>query len=260
MLAELADMIWAEQRKAVRSGIPLWTALGALFMPLGIAFLIFAARNPELTQKLGLAGAKANLLAYAATDWPAYLVFFGQMIAAGGFFLFVLVISWVFGREFADGTVKDLLAVPVRRGSIVLAKFITAAAWDAALALVITAAGLITGAAIRLPGGSPAVIFSGAARLLAVAGLTIAAAAPFALFASAGRGYLLPVGLAVMTVMAANLIIVFGWGEYFPWSVVGLYATDSASLPPVSCWIVILTGLAGAAAAHLWWKYADQPR
>ena len=38
-----------------------------------------------------------------------------MLIAAGGFILFVLIISWVFGREFADHTVKDLLAVPVHR-------------------------------------------------------------------------------------------------------------------------------------------------
>ena len=37
----LSDMIWIEQRKAIRSGMPLWTALGSLFMPLGIGFLIF---------------------------------------------------------------------------------------------------------------------------------------------------------------------------------------------------------------------------
>ena len=109
----LSDMLWIELRKAIRSGMPLWTALGSLFMPFGIAFLIFVARNPEISAKLGLVSAKANLMAYSATDWPTYLGVSGQIIAAGGFFLFVLIISWVFGREFADGTLKDMLAVPV---------------------------------------------------------------------------------------------------------------------------------------------------
>ncbi|HLE51770.1 MAG TPA: ABC transporter permease, partial [Anaerolineales bacterium] len=107
--------------------MPLWTALGSLFMPLGIAFLIFVSKNPEISQKLGLVSAKANLIAYSATDWPTYLRLFGQIIAAGGFFLFVLAVSWVFGREFADGTLKDMLAVPVQRSSILLAKFIVVA-------------------------------------------------------------------------------------------------------------------------------------
>ncbi len=150
----LADMIWIELRKAIRSRMPLWTALGSLFMPFGIAFLIFVAKNPEISQKLGLVSAKANLIAYSATDWPTYLGLSGQIIAAGGFFLFVLVISWVFGREFADGTLKDMLAVPVQRSSILLAKFIVVAVWSAALTIVIFIVGLVMGALIRLPGGS----------------------------------------------------------------------------------------------------------
>ncbi len=76
----LADMIWIEQRKAIRSRMPLWTALGSLFMPLGIAFLIFVSKNPEISQKLGLVSAKANLIAYSATDWPTYLGLSGQII------------------------------------------------------------------------------------------------------------------------------------------------------------------------------------
>ncbi len=60
--------------------------------------------------------------------------------------------------------------------------------------------------------------------------------------------------------MMANLVVVVGWGEYFPWAVPGIYAQGKSSLPPVSYWIVLLTGLAGMLATYLWWKYADQNR
>ena len=256
----LSNMIWVELRKAIRSRMPLWTALGSLFMPLGIAFLIFVAKNPEISQKLGLVSAKANLMAYSATDWPAYLRLYGQMIAAGGFFLFVLVISWVFGREFADGTLKDLLAVPVPRSSILLAKFIVVAIWSAGLTMVIFIVGLVMGAIIKLPGGSISVILQGSILLLITAGLVIVVVMPFALFASIGRGYLLPLGMAVLLLMMTNLVAIAGWGEYFPWAVPGLYAQGKSSLTPISYWIVLLTGLAGMIATYLWWKYADQNR
>ena len=107
-------MIWIELRKALRSRMPLWTALGSLFMPLGIAFLIFVARNPEIAQPLGLVSAKANIVAYAATDWATYLRVYAEIMGAGGLILFILILSWIFGREFADGTLKDMLAVPVQ--------------------------------------------------------------------------------------------------------------------------------------------------
>ena len=255
----LSDMMWIELRKAIRSRMPLWTALGSLFMPIGIAFLIFVAKNPEISQKLGLISAKANLIAYSATDWPTYLGLFGMVIAAAGFFLFVLAISWVFGREFADGTLKDMLAVPVQRSSILLAKFMVVAVWSAGLTIVIIIAGLIMGAIIKLPGGSVSVILQGSTRMLISACLVIAVVMPFAFLASVGRGYLLPIGGAILAVMMANVVGLAGWGEYFPWAVPGLYAQGSM-LTPISFWIVILTGLVGMLGTYLWWMFADQSR
>jgi ABC-2 type transport system permease protein len=256
----LADMLWIELRKAIRSKMPLWTALGSLFMPLGIAFLIFVSKNPEISQKLGLVSAKANLIAYSATDWATYLGLVSQMVAAGGFFLFVLAISWIFGREFSDGTVKDMLAVPVQRSSILLAKFLVVAAWSVMLTIVIFMVSLVMGAVIQLPGATNMVIFRSSAQVLLTAGLVIAVVMPFAFFASLGRGYLLPLGVAVLTLMMTNLVAIVGWGEYFPWAVPGLYAQGKSSLPPVSYWIVLITSLAGMLATYLWWKVADQNR
>jgi ABC-2 type transport system permease protein len=256
---DLSNMLWVEWRKAIRSRMPLWTILGSLFMPFGIVFLIFLSKNPDVSQKLGLISAKANLIAYSATDWPAYMTLFGQIIAAGGFFFFVLAISWVFGREFADGTLKDMLAVPVRRSSILLAKFIIVIAWSAVLAAIILIVDLVMGAVIRLPGGSPGAILQGSRTLAIASGLVIVSVLPFGFFASVGRGYLLPLGVAVILLMMANITAVLGLGEYFPWAVPGFYA-QGMPLTEVSYWVVILTGLAGMLATYLWWKYADQNR
>ena len=257
---DVPDMVWIELRKAIRSRMPLWTTLGSLFMPLGIAFLLFVAKNPAISQQLGLVSAKANLMAYAATDWPTYLGLCAQIIGVGEFFFLVLAISWVFGREFVDGTLKDMLAVPVQRASIILAKFILVAIWSVALTLVTGLANLVAGALLKLPGGSSSVVLHGSTVMALTACLVIGVVLPFALFASLGRGYLLPIGLAVLAVMAANLIFVLGWGEFFPWGVPMLYAQGKSALPPLSYGVVVLTGLLGMAGTYLWWKYADQNR
>ncbi len=256
----LLDMIWIELRKAIRSKMPPGTVLGSLFMPLGIAFLIFVSKNPEISQQLGLISAKANLMAYAATDWPAYLGLFALIIAAGGFLLFSLVISWMFGREFADGTLKDMLAVPVQRSSILLAKFIVVAVWSAVLTMVILIVGLIMGTIIQLPGGSVGVILQGSTLVAITACLVIVVVMPFAFLASVGRGYLLPIGGTLLALMMANLAVLAGWGDYFPWAVPGLYAQGKGSLAPISYWLVFLTGLVGMVGTYLWWKFADQSR
>ena len=255
-----SDMLWIEMRKTLRSRMPFFTILGSLLMPLGISFLMFVSRNPEISRKLGLVSAKANLMADSATSWPAYLSLFGQMIAAGGFLFFCLIVSWVFGREFSDGTLKDLLAVPVPRSSILLAKFAVSAAWSVGLSLAIILLSLAMGAAIGLPQGSTEVIVQGCLRALLVAGMTILVVMPFALFAFIGRGYLLPVGVAILALIMSNVVAIAGWGEYFPWAIPGLYSQPQFTLSPASYWVVIFTGLAGIVATYLWWRFADQSR
>ncbi len=254
------DMVWVEFRKAVRSRMPLWTILGSLFMPAGIAFLLFLAKNPEISHKLGLVSAKANLIAYSATDWSSYLVLLAEIISAGAFFFFVIAVSWVFGREFTDGTLKDLLAVPVSRSSILLAKFFMVIIWSIAMAIIILLFSLVMGVIIQLPGGSPSVIMNGLIVVAITVCLAIAVVLPFAFFASVGRGYLLPIAIAILSLIMANLIMALGWAEFFPWAIPTLYAQGEGSLSAISYWIVLITSLLGMIATYLWWKYADQNR
>jgi ABC-2 type transport system permease protein len=259
-MSEFFDMVWIELRKATRSRMPLWTTLGSLFMPLGVAGLIFLAKNPGFSRSLGLVSAKADLVAYSAADWAAYLVLLAEIVGAGAYFFFVMAVSWVFGREFMDGTLKDLLAVPVRRSSILLAKFLVVIAWCALMAGVIFAVSLLMGVLLRLPGGSLQVLLHGGRMAVVTVCLVISVVLPFALAASVGRGYLLPMAAAVLSLIMSNLVMVVGWGEYFPWAIPLLYAQDGNTLAPVSYGIVFATGLLGILSTILWWNHADQNR
>lgn len=256
----LPAMLWVEFRKALRSRMPLWTTLGSLFMPLGFAFLMLLAKNPQVMSRLGLVSAKANLVAYSATDWHSYLVLYGEIISAGGFFFFIIAVSWVFGREFTDGTVKDLLAVPVPRGSLVLAKFITVALWSAVMALFMLLFGLLAGILLHLPGASPEVLRHDVLVVSVTAFLTILVILPYSFFASIGRGYILPMALAVLTLITANLLMAVGLAEYFPWAVPLLYSQGNTPVGAISYLFLLAASLAGMLVTYLWWKYADQNR
>jgi ABC-2 type transport system permease protein len=254
----LADMVRIELRKVLRSRVPFFTALGFLMMPLIGALLIFIYKDPQLARQLGLLGAKANLVVGSA-DWPGYLNLMIEFTALGGFFFFCLAISWTFGREFTDGTLKDLLAVPVPRFDILLAKFIVTALWCAGLIVETSVVGLALGAFIQLPGGSPSVFLHSAGLLLITSVMSIILVLPFGFFASLGRGYLLPIGIAILTVILGNLSITLGRGEYFPWAVPAMLLQE-AHLGIFSYSLVLLTGLVGVTGTYLWWKYADQNR
>lgn len=258
---DLRNAIWIELRKATRSRMPRFTALGLLLLPLGIAFIMFVVKDPEFARKVGLISTKANLMGRAA-NWLSYLSLLAQSVAAVGLIFFSLMMSWVFGREFADGTLKDLLAVPVSRVTILMAKYIVVALWCMAATIIIIIAGLFLGVVIGLPGGTSELLMQGITTMVTTACLVTIDVLPVAFFASVGRGYLLPMGVVILTLILANLVVIAGWGSYFPWSVPGLYTqamgSQNSNLEPVSYLIVIITGLAGIAGTCLWWQFADQ--
>ena len=203
---------------------------------------------------------KAQLMAGTA-DWPTYLDTLAQAVSLGGIFLFSLIGSWVFGREFVDGTAKDLLAVPVSRWTILLAKFVVVMLWSAAITLLIYIVTLLLGLWIGLPQGSTSVLIEKSGMIAITTLLVIIVLTPVAFFASIGRGYLLPVGVTILFVLLANVLVVAGWGPYFPWAIPALYAgTGDAdvSLGLASYIVVAATSLVGIVGTYLWWHFADQ--
>lgn len=257
-MSNLAQAVWVETLKARRSRMPLLTALGFSLVPLGGGFFMIVLKDPELARRVGLISAKATLTMGAA-DWPNYLRFLTMAVGAGGIILFGLITSWVFGREYSDRTVKDLLALPTSRSATVLAKFVVVACWSAALTALSCLVGLGVGAAVGLAQASMPVILQGGVTVAIAACLTIALVTPIAFFASAGHGYLPPMGFVFLVLLLAQVIAAAGWGEYFPWSIPGLYS-QGGNLGAVSCVIVILTGVVGIAGTVIWWELADQAR
>jgi ABC-2 type transport system permease protein len=255
-MSNIAQAVWVELLKARRSKMPLLTALGFSLLPLGGGFFMIVLKDPELARRVGLISAKAQITMGVA-DWPAYLGFLALANAMGGVMLFGLIASWVFGREYSDRTVKDLLALPTSRSAIVFAKFVIVAVWSAALTVAIYLIGLGVGTAVALPPASAETFWQGTITIAISAGLTIALVTPIAFFASAGHGYLPPMGVVVLVMFLAQVIAMAGWGEYFPWSIPGLYV-QGENLGTVSYVIVILTGVAGLAGTILWWELADQ--
>src|SRR5699024_4683151 len=76
---------------------------------------------------------------------PSYLSLYAQIIAVGGVFVFGFITSWIFGREFADNTIKDLLALPYSRAVIILAKFVASFMTNIILSVYIVTLGFFIG-------------------------------------------------------------------------------------------------------------------
>jgi len=263
MKGAIGAALWAEGLKARRSPAPALTALGAVLAPLTGAFFMAILKDPEKARRLGLIGAKAQIVGGAA-DWPTLFSLLGQATAVGGFVLFALVATWIFGREAVDGTTKELLALPTPREAVVAAKFGVLAFWCGGLTAIIWGLGLAAGAAVGLPGWSPGLAVQGTGEIFAAGALTAAMATPVAFVASAGRGYLGPLGFAFLTLFLAQVVAVAGWGALFPWSVPALFAsmagprTEHVTL--ASYTLVGLASVAGLAGTFAWWRFADHAR
>lgn len=260
-MSYLAQAIRVELLKARRSKMPLLTALAFSLAPLAGGFFMIVMKDPDLARRLGMISAKAQIVAGGA-DWQTYLGLLAQATAIGGILLFSLVATWVFGREYADHTVTDLLALPTPRYAIVLAKFVVVVLWSAALTLLICLIGLAVGVAVALPPAAMGVFWQGARALALAAGLTAALVTPIAFCASAGRGYLPPMGAAILLLILAQIVAAAGWGDYFPWSVpalaAGMAGPEYATPGPASLVLVMLTSVLGLVGTIVWWESADQ--
>jgi len=160
------------------------------------------------------------------------------------------------------------LAIPTPREVIVGAKFVLTALWILGLTLLIYVIGLVIGAVIVLPGWSPELAWTSFWSLMITAILTFMLMPLVAWFASAGRGYLPPLGWAFGTLGLAQVAGVMGWGDWFPWAVPGqfslvfsvVYGRSAQPIGLHSYVLLALTFVAGLAATFAWWRSADQTR
>ncbi len=256
----LRAAIATEFLKSRRSCVPWGVAAGFTAAPLVTGLFMIILKDPEGARALGLLGAKAQLTAGTA-DWPTFLNLMGQATTVGGAILFAFLAAWVVGREFADRTLRGLLANPTPRRTVVVAKAIVIAWWGLAVSAWVLALGLGVGALISLPDWSSADAVGTIASIVLAMVLTIGLQAWAMFFAGVGRGYIAPLAWAVGMVATSQVLSVLGWGSWFPWSVPAILAgAGGTQVEPVSAAAVVavvVVVIGGLAATIVWWERAD---
>ena len=249
----------SEILKLFRSKILLITIIAFSIIPFVGGFFMIILKDPEFARNSGLIGAKAQLAGSA--DWPSYFGLLSQAISIGGLLLFGFITSWTFGREYSDRTLKDLLALPISRISIVISKFVLIFLWSACLSLLVFILGLIVGNFVVLPHWSMEVFLKGFNMFFICSFLTIILSTPVAFFACIGRGYLSPLGFVIFTLAISQIVAAIGYGQFLPWAVPALYSNAAgdlnAKLGPISYILVLFTSIIGLISTALWWRFAD---
>lgn len=189
--------------------------------------------------------------------WPGYLSASAQVTAVAALLGFGVVIAWQFGREFSDGTITGLFAIPVQRQTTAGAKLLVYLGWALAVStgLLVT---LVVGGfsfGFGLPGGE---VWPLLAREYGLALLTAGLAIPAALAATLGRGLLSGIATIIGVIIGAQVAVFTGLGAWFPFSSPGLWAATGGggaltevSVPQLALVVPVAAGFA-ALVLHAW--------
>jgi ABC-2 type transport system permease protein len=255
--------LWAEVLKTWRSKVWLIVLAGFTILPLVAALFMVILKDPVAAKEMGIISMKAQLTVGTA-DWTSMFGILNMGTAIAGSILFAILTAWVFGSEFFNRTVKELLALPVSRGFIVAAKFTLVLGLCLSIGLYVFLLGLLMGAWVSIPGWSTALLWQSFGQFMLATLLTIMLMPVVAFFASAGRGYLAPLGWAFFGLASANIMAVLGWGEWYPWSVpvllTEMLGPRTQGLGWGSYFAVSVSFLVGVTLTYTWWLRADQSR
>ena len=229
----MKQAIWAECVKLAGSTVG---RVGSLAVVVGIAVLsgsmVLAAHSddPQLLAKLG---------PVASGDWKGFLLGAAQITGAGGLGGFAVVLAWMFGREFGDGTFTALFALPIRRSTIALAKLIVYGAWavgmSVLLALVLIPLGTVAGLGPLTP-DTWGMLARQAALGIMSAGITV----PVAWAATLSRSVLGGVSVAIGLVVVAQVSVLAGLGGWMPLAAPALWAVSlGLDVTPVQLLVLV---------------------
>jgi len=253
--------LWMETLKVRRTKIFPISIYFFIFLGVMMGMLMFLSMHPEIASRSSTASMKINFL--GGSDWKTFYGLMIQIVLTVGVIGSGIITSWGFGREFSDRAVKDLLALPVSRSTIVVSKLIVLFAWTILLLVIVLAAAMLTGLAIRIPGWSETELLPFLKIYLVCALLNGLLITPVAFVASAGRGYMLPISFVILIMILTQLLFVGlpEWSFVFPWALPALFSgVAGKAIPPpglFSYFIYTVTVFAGLFGTMAWWLFAD---
>ncbi|MDO5752873.1 ABC transporter permease [Arthrobacter sp.] len=203
----------------------------------------------------GPAAAKAASFA-GDGGWDGLLSVTTAVSSAAGLLAFGVVYAWSFGREFSQGTITGLFALPTTRTMIAGAKLIVLCLWLIAATAILTGVTALLG---RVLGYVPtAGSFALVAKLAATTLLTGALAVVCGLIASICRSMLAGMGSEIVILVLAQVSVLVGVGGWFPFAAPGLWAASnfvgSGVLGIQLAVLLATTVLAVWGTVLFWWR------
>lgn len=238
----MLTFIRMEFLKLKRSNIFLLSLLGAILPPL----LMFIAVS---------AFGEGNTFQILFTNVNMY------MSALFAVLLFAIMISYLFGREYNEHTLKTMLTIPVSRGKFLASKYVMFLVWIVILTVVTTLSTLVFGFIAGLGGFSINLLIASFGELLFANILLFLTFSPF-VFLSLFITNMVPAMVGGAGLTLVNLMI-YGqtWAPYVPWvcpylissGEIAQYSTSAT----VSYGIILATFVIGLMISYIYFVKTD---
>ena len=185
------------------------------------------------------------------------------MSALFAILLFSIIISYLFGREYNEHTLKTMLTVPISRGKFLISKYVMFLIWILILTVVTSISTLAFGFVAGLSGFSLQLFINSFAELLFANVLLFLTFSPF-VFISLFITNMVPamVGGASLTLVSL-LVNGQSWAPYVPWACPYLISSGEIADYGVSLMIpygvILVTFIIGLAISYVYFTKKDVP-
>ena len=175
--------------------------------------------------------------------------------------IFAIIISYLFGREYNEHTLKTMLTIPVSRGKFLASKYMMFLMWVVILTMVTSFSTLVFGFIAGLDGFSLKLFIDSFAQLLFANVLLFLTFSPF-VFISLVVTNMVPAMVGGAGLSLVNLMV-YGqnWAPFVPWVCPYLIASgeiaEYSTSVAVSYGIILATFLIGLAISHIYFTRTD---
>ena len=175
--------------------------------------------------------------------------------------IFAIIISYLFGREYNEHTLKTMLTIPVSREKFLASKYIMFLVWIVILTVVTSISTLAFGFAAGLEGFSIKIFAEGFAQLLYANVLLFLSFSPF-VFVSLFITNMVPAMIGGAGLALVNLMV-YGqnWAPFVPWVCPYLIASgeiaEYSTSITVSYGVILATFVIGLAISYIYFTKTD---
>ena len=238
----MLTFIEMEFLKLKRSKIFLLSLLGAILPPL---LMFIAVTSFDEGQTFEMLFTNVNM----------------YMSAMFAVLIFAIIISYLFGREYNEHTLKTMLTIPVSRGKFLASKYVMFLVWIIILTVVTSLSTLVFGFAAGLDGFSLKLFIDSFVHLLYANVLLFLTFSPF-VFVSLFITNMVPAMVGGAALSLVNMMV-YGqkWAPFVPWTCPYLIASgeiaEYSTGIGVSYGIILVTFAIGVIISYIYFTKTD---